>query len=247
MKVFYFFQINFLTKVTRLMLSRLNNLFFKIQKKILQSKYVIPYQIQELELGNYKTKAQYSRKEIYANGRNYSCLHPIYDRIETREFEQRFVYEVKDVVVDTFTGNVFDSSSSLILESSSWSESWHISGRVPGVNSKPRFKKYMQHEQSNSIVLPSNSFFHWVNEGRTVFANGKPTLRVHAYSKPWSVWLNRGEKIVQQNHNSKFHFLPPHDLNFSNLFPAVASRSCILPKPSSGKGRKYAAKPSTLE
>jgi len=37
--------------------------------------------------------------------------------------------------------------------------------------------------------------FHWVNEGRTVFANGKPTLRVHAYSKPWSVWLIKGEKV----------------------------------------------------
>ena len=37
--------------------------------------------------------------------------------------------------------------------------------------------------------------FHWVNEGRTVFANGKPTLRVHAYSKPWSVWLTKGEKV----------------------------------------------------
>ena len=164
-----FFKMNFSIKTAGGILSQLNILFFKIQKKILQSKYIIPYQIQELELGNYKTKAQYSRKEIYAYGRNYSCLHPIYDRIETREFEQRFVYEVKDVVVDTFTGNVFDSSSSLILESSSWSESWHISGRVPGVNSKPRFKKYMQHEQSNSIVLPSNSFFHWVNEDLAPF------------------------------------------------------------------------------
>lgn len=36
---------------------------------------------------------------------------------------------------------------------------------------------------------------HWVNEGHVVVANGKPTLRVHTYSKPWSVWLNRGVKV----------------------------------------------------
>ena len=36
---------------------------------------------------------------------------------------------------------------------------------------------------------------HWVNEGRPVFANGKPTLQVHTYSKPWSIWLTKGEKV----------------------------------------------------
>ena len=37
--------------------------------------------------------------------------------------------------------------------------------------------------------------FHWVNEGKTVEANGKPTTKVHAYSRVWGVWLNQGEKI----------------------------------------------------
>lgn len=36
---------------------------------------------------------------------------------------------------------------------------------------------------------------HWVNEGRPVFAKGKPTQKVHTYSKPWSVWLSKGEKV----------------------------------------------------
>ena len=36
---------------------------------------------------------------------------------------------------------------------------------------------------------------HWVNQGRPVFANGKPTLQVHTYSKPWSIWLTKGEKV----------------------------------------------------
>lgn len=37
--------------------------------------------------------------------------------------------------------------------------------------------------------------FHWVNEGNSVEANGRPTTKVHAYNRVWGVWLNQGEKI----------------------------------------------------
>jgi rhodanese-related sulfurtransferase len=36
---------------------------------------------------------------------------------------------------------------------------------------------------------------HWVNEGRQVVVQGKPTTKVHTYSRAWGVWLNRGEKV----------------------------------------------------
>jgi len=40
------------------------------------------------------------------------------------------------------------------------------------------------------------SLFEWVNQGNPVVDNqGKPTRRVHAYSRPWGVWLTAGEKI----------------------------------------------------
>lgn len=40
------------------------------------------------------------------------------------------------------------------------------------------------------------SLFEWVNQGNPVVDNqGKQTRRVHAYSRPWGVWLNRGEKV----------------------------------------------------
>jgi rhodanese-related sulfurtransferase len=40
------------------------------------------------------------------------------------------------------------------------------------------------------------SIFEWVNQGNPVVDNqGKPTQKVHAYSRPWGVWLNKGEKV----------------------------------------------------
>lgn len=42
------------------------------------------------------------------------------------------------------------------------------------------------------------SLFEWVNEGNPVVdAQGKPTQRVHAYSRLWGVWLKRGEKVYE--------------------------------------------------
>ncbi|MFD2202464.1 rhodanese-like domain-containing protein [Shivajiella indica] len=37
--------------------------------------------------------------------------------------------------------------------------------------------------------------FHWVNEEKPVYSNNLPTKRIHAYSKSWGIWLNKGEKV----------------------------------------------------
>lgn len=40
--------------------------------------------------------------------------------------------------------------------------------------------------------------FELVNQGNKVVDNsGKPTAKVHAYSKTWGVWLTRGEKVYE--------------------------------------------------
>jgi len=42
------------------------------------------------------------------------------------------------------------------------------------------------------------SLFEWVNQGNPVVdSSGKPTQRVHAFSRPWGVWLQRGEKVYK--------------------------------------------------
>lgn len=40
------------------------------------------------------------------------------------------------------------------------------------------------------------SIFEWVNQGNPVYdTNGKQTKKVHAYSKTWGIWLDKGEKV----------------------------------------------------
>ncbi|MFT6880597.1 MAG: rhodanese-related sulfurtransferase [Arcticibacterium sp.] len=40
------------------------------------------------------------------------------------------------------------------------------------------------------------SIFEWVNQENEVYGlDGKPTNRVHAYSKTWGVWLKEGDKV----------------------------------------------------
>lgn len=42
------------------------------------------------------------------------------------------------------------------------------------------------------------SLFEWVNEGNPVVdKQGKPTERVHAYSRLWGIWLKRGNKVYE--------------------------------------------------
>lgn len=39
--------------------------------------------------------------------------------------------------------------------------------------------------------------FEWVNKGYPVYNAQGPTTNVHAYSKSWGVWLNKGEKVYE--------------------------------------------------
>lgn len=42
------------------------------------------------------------------------------------------------------------------------------------------------------------SLFEWVNQGNPVVDEmGRPTERVHAYSRTWGIWLKRGEKVYE--------------------------------------------------
>ena len=42
------------------------------------------------------------------------------------------------------------------------------------------------------------SLFEWVNQGHPVVDSaGHPTDRVHAYSRTWVIWLNRGTKVYE--------------------------------------------------
>jgi rhodanese-related sulfurtransferase len=55
--------------------------------------------------------------------------------------------------------------------------------------------KILQKEGFTRVYNLYGGIVHWVNEGRPVYAKGKPTLRVHTYSQPWGIWLTKGEKV----------------------------------------------------
>jgi rhodanese-related sulfurtransferase len=39
--------------------------------------------------------------------------------------------------------------------------------------------------------------FHWVNEGHELVSEAGPTEKIHAYSKFWGIWLNKGKKVYE--------------------------------------------------
>jgi rhodanese-related sulfurtransferase len=64
-----------------------------------------------------------------------------------------------------------------------------------GVRSEKIGEKLMSMGYKNVQNL-YGSIFEWVNQGNVVYdKNGKPTNKVHAYSKSWGIWLDKGEKV----------------------------------------------------
>jgi rhodanese-related sulfurtransferase len=40
--------------------------------------------------------------------------------------------------------------------------------------------------------------FEWINQGNPVVdANDQPTQKEHAFSKPWGIWVNKGQKVYK--------------------------------------------------
>ncbi|TNF41202.1 MAG: rhodanese-like domain-containing protein [Cytophagales bacterium] len=55
--------------------------------------------------------------------------------------------------------------------------------------------KKLQDQGFKDIHNLYGGIFHWVNEENPIVSEGKPTDRVHTYSKTWSIWLNKGQKV----------------------------------------------------
>jgi rhodanese-related sulfurtransferase len=49
-----------------------------------------------------------------------------------------------------------------------------------------------------NVVNVYGGIFDWVNRGNTAVTNdGAETKAIHAYSKLWGIWLNRGERVYE--------------------------------------------------
>ena len=47
----------------------------------------------------------------------------------------------------------------------------------------------------SKVVNLYGGIFEWMNRGYPLFREGEETDRIHAYSRLWGIWLNRGEKV----------------------------------------------------
>lgn len=64
-----------------------------------------------------------------------------------------------------------------------------------GVRSEKVGEKLLAAGYTNVHNL-NGSLFEWVNQGHPIVDNaGRPTLRVHGYSRMWGIWLRRGNKV----------------------------------------------------
>lgn len=63
-----------------------------------------------------------------------------------------------------------------------------------GVRSEEIGKKLKNAGYTNVSNL-YGGIFQWVNEERPVYDEQGRTNKVHAYSKMWGIWLNKGEKV----------------------------------------------------
>lgn len=63
-----------------------------------------------------------------------------------------------------------------------------------GVRSQEIGEKLLNAGYTNVSNL-YGGLFQWVNEGLPVYDEQGRTNKVHAYSKMWGIWLNKGEKV----------------------------------------------------
>jgi rhodanese-related sulfurtransferase len=116
-----------------------------------------------------------------SNLSNYQVL----DAREKNEFEVSHLPDAKWVGHDTFDlKNVsdLDKNQPVLIYCTVGARSQEIGKKLQDAGFTRVFNLY-------------GGIIHWVNEGKTVEKNGKPTPEVHTYSKSWGIWLTKGQKV----------------------------------------------------
>ena len=111
--------------------------------------------------------------------------------IDTREWDEYNVSHIKNAIwvgyddFDPARMGAIDKQRRLIVYCS------------VGYRSEKITEQLIQLGYSNLFNL-YGGIFEWVNNGYPVFdSTGQETAKIHAYSKKWSTWLNRGEKVYE--------------------------------------------------
>lgn len=135
-----------------------------------------------------KALLSHNVKEIGAKEAKQDSLSVFLDAREKKEFEVSHVKNAIWVGYDDFDLNRVknvDKTKKIIVYCSVGYRSEKITEKL----TKAGYKNV-----SNVV----GGIFEWKNLGYPVVdASGKETEKVHAYSKTWGIWLNKGEKVYE--------------------------------------------------
>ena len=109
---------------------------------------------------------------IFQRGVSYSKLiviempHERDQLVQGHLFQERNLYHVQNVVLDAYSGILFNESGKMIEESSSWPVMNLLLNSVP----KPPKKKHLPRVQFPQVIaISSNGFYHWLIEDLAPF------------------------------------------------------------------------------
>ncbi|WP_041779607.1 rhodanese-like domain-containing protein [Belliella baltica] len=110
------------------------------------------------------------------------------DTREREEFEVSHLKGAKWVGYNTFSLETLEGipkDQVLVVYCSIGARSQEIGKKLKGAGYEKVYNLY-------------GGIFHWVNEDRSVFnQEAEQTDRVHAYSRSWGIWLNKGVKVFE--------------------------------------------------
>jgi hypothetical protein len=102
------------------------------------------------------------RVKKYSTFTTVSLTHLQEGLTQLHTFDERFLYEVSDVILDSKNGMLFSSSREVIRESTPWPIHYVLIGAVP---KPPRLGLgKLVSEDSSFICLTGNGFYHWLVE-----------------------------------------------------------------------------------
>lgn len=117
--------------------------------------------ITSLSFGFNMTKTSFQRGVSYSKLIVIEMQHERDQLVQGHLFQERNLYHVQNVILDAYSGILFNDSGQIIEESSSWPVLNLLVNSIP----KPPKKKHLPKVQYQQVIaISSNGFYHWLIE-----------------------------------------------------------------------------------
>lgn len=119
-----------------------------------------------LQAGEFPSELKTQILASYSANVIFETVHSRDANLQTFAFQQRNLIEISGVNLDTKTGMLFNKRNQIIEDSSSWPSAQLILNSIP----RPLWPQRIEvTDESNYILLPGNSFYHWLIEDLAPF------------------------------------------------------------------------------